>query len=97
MNLKLLNMYQILFSWQIAANQDKLHEEYMKKYNALHAKKEKLFEEGKIQNWELSPGDAKQYNFDQLKANKELAMKLLLAKVSKQNNIRKHRNYKDRS
>lgn len=55
----------------------------MKKYNALHAKKEKLFEEGKIQNWELSPGDAKQYNFDQLKANKELAMKLLLAKVSK--------------
>lgn len=45
-----------------------------------------------MQNWELGPEDAKQYSFDQLKSNKELAMKVLLFKVGLAADGRKRHN-----
>ena len=77
-------------------NQDKLHEEYLKRLNNLHTRKEKLFEEGKIQNWELKAEDVKKYNSEQLKGNKELAMKLILGKVISYRDNRKRHNCKNR-
>jgi len=77
-------------------NQDKLHEEYLKRLNNLHIRKEKLFEEGKIQNWELKAEDVKKYNSEQLKGNKELAMKLILGKVISYRDNRKRHNCKNR-
>ena len=68
--------------------QDKLWEKYHKKLNTLHGKKEKLFEEGKIQAWDLSPEDAK-IETGKLKGDKALAMKLILHKVVIINNCRK--------
>jgi len=53
----------------------------MNKYTQLHAKKEKLFDEGRINQWGLSNEDNKSTDEATLKENKELAMKLILSKV----------------
>jgi hypothetical protein len=77
-------------------NYDKLHEEYMKKLNNLHTRKEKLFEEGKMQNWELEAEDAKKYGVEELRGNKELAMKIILGKVVSYRDSRRQHSFKNR-
>jgi hypothetical protein len=55
--------------------------EYLNKYSQLHAKEEKLFDEGKTDSWGLSYEEIKINDEASLKDNKELAMKLMLPKV----------------
>jgi len=55
----------------------------------LYAKKEKLFNEGNIANWNLSLKDFKVINPIKILSDKPLAMKLILCKVK---TITTHRN-----
>lgn len=53
----------------------------MKKEDQLYAKKERLFNEGKLLNWNLDPEDVKGEAGLKVQGDKELAMKLILPKV----------------
>lgn len=55
--------------------------EYITKRRELQAKKERLFAQGDINRWELSPATLKEYSREQLLKDKNLAMSLMCSKV----------------
>ena len=60
--------------------QTKICNEYLRKEEQLYAKKERLFNEGNITNWNLNSEDVKGEEGLKVQTNKELAMKLMLPK-----------------
>jgi hypothetical protein len=53
----------------------------LKKEELLYARKERLFNEGKVMNWDLDPVDTKGEDGLKVQTDKTLAMKLILPKV----------------
>lgn len=69
--------------------------DYLKREELLYSKKERLFSEGKVLAWDLSPEDAKGEDGLKVQTDKALAMKLMLSKVTLNTNARKLRNSKN--
>jgi len=53
----------------------------LKKEELLYAKKERLFNEGKMSNWNLNSADTKGEDGLKVQTDEALAMKLILPKV----------------
>lgn len=66
--------------------------DYLKREDQLYSKKERLFNEGKVANWDLNPEDVKGEDGLKVQTDKALAMKLMLSKVTLDLNIRKLKN-----
>lgn len=80
---------------QLSAFQTKMCSDYLKREELLYSKKERLFSEGKVLAWDLSPEDAKGEDGLKVQTDKALAMKLMLSKVTLNTNARKLRNSKN--
>ena len=63
---------------------NKKKNEYESYSNQLRDKKQKLFEERKIEEWDLDPEVRRNYNLEELLANKTAIMKHMLPKETKE-------------